>query len=68
MPTPTTSGVYYDVNELSSLNSSLKEQSDQMKQIDKEAQFQNKKVLQYSLLLIGVVATIFFFNKIVNKK
>ena len=68
MSTPTNSGVYYDINELSNLDSLLKEQNSQMEKIDKEKLFQNLKVLQYFLLLAGAVGTVFLFKKFINKK
>ena len=39
-----------------------------MDKIDLEKSVQNKKILQYGLVLTGVVLTLFLFNKLVNKK
>ena len=63
-----TSGLTYDTAEFSRLDDFLKNQQSQMDLIDKEKQFQNKKVLQYALLLAGATLTIFLFKMLITKK
>ena len=63
-----TSGKTYDVAEYGRLDAFIKEQQDEMDKIDLEKSVQNKKILQYGLVLTGVVLTLFLFNKLVNKK
>ena len=63
-----TSGKTYDVAEYGKLDAFIKEQQDEMDKIDLEKSVQNKKILQYGLVLTGVVLTLFLFNKLVNKK
>jgi hypothetical protein len=63
-----TAGRTYDTAEFGRLEDFLKNQQSQMDLIDKEKQFQNKKVLQYALLLAGVTLTIFLFQRLITKK
>lgn len=63
-----TSGLTYDTAEFSRLDEFLSNQQSQMDLIDKEKEFQNKKVVQYALLLAGAVLTIIMFKVLVDKK
>ena len=63
-----TSGKTYDVAEYGKLDAFIKEQQDEMDKIDLEKSVQNKKILQYGIVLTGVILTLFLFNKLVNKK
>ena len=63
-----TSGKTYDVAEYGRLDAFIKEQQDEMDKIDLEKSVQNKKILQYGLVLTGVVLTLFLFNRLVNRK
>ena len=63
-----TAGKTYDSAEFSRLESFMNEQQAQMDLIDKEKQFQNKKVVQYAIILAGVVATLMLFKTLVDKK
>jgi hypothetical protein len=63
-----TSGKTYDVAEYGRLDAFIKEQQGEMDKIDKEQSVQNKKILQYGLVLTGVVLTLFLFNRLVNRK
>jgi hypothetical protein len=63
-----TSGKTYDVAEYGRLDAFIKEQEDEMDKIDREQLVQNKKILQYGLVLTGVVLTLFLFNRLVNRK
>lgn len=63
-----TSGKTYDVAEYGRLDAFIKEQQDEMDKIDLEKSVQNKKILQYGIVLTGVVLTLFLFNRLVNRK
>jgi hypothetical protein len=63
-----TSGKTYDVAEYGRLDSFIKEQQGEMDKIDLEKSVQNKKILQYGLILTGVVLTLYLFSKLVNRK
>jgi hypothetical protein len=63
-----TAGKTYDVAEYSRLDSFFQEQEQEMQKIDLEKSFQNKKILQYGLILTGVVVSIYVFSRLVNKK
>jgi len=63
-----TAGKTFDSAEFSRLESFLSNQQSQMDLIDKEKQAQNKKVVQYSLLLAGAVLTLILFKVLVDKK
>jgi hypothetical protein len=63
-----TSGKTYDVAEYGKLDAFIKEQQDEMDKIDLEKSVQNKKILQYGIVLTGVVLTLFLFNRLVNRK
>lgn len=63
-----TSGKTYDVAEYGRLDAFIKEQQDEMDKIDLEKSVQNKKILQYGIVLTGVILTLFLFNRLVNRK
>lgn len=63
-----TSGKTYDTQEYSRLDAFIKEQQSEMDKIDKEKSVQNKKILQYTLVLTGVVVTLYAFSRLVNRK
>jgi len=63
-----TSGKTYDVAEYGRLDAFIKEQQDEMDKIDLEKSVQNKKILQYGIVLTGVVVTLYLFNRLVNRK
>jgi hypothetical protein len=62
-----TSGKTYDVAEYGKLDLFFDEQEAEFKKIDLEKSFQNKKILQYGLILIGVVVSLYGFSRLVNK-
>ena len=68
MAVSNTSGKTYDVAEYGRLDAFIKEQQDEMDKIDREQSVQNKKILQYGIVLTGVVLTLFLFNRLVNRK
>jgi hypothetical protein len=68
MSVSNTSGKTYDTGEYSRLDSFLKEQQDEMTKIDKEKSVQTVKIVQYVMVLTGVVLTLFWFSNLVNKK
>ena len=68
MSVSNTSGKIYDVGEVPRLEAFIKEQQDEMDKIDLEKSVQNKKILQYGIVLTGVILTLFLFNKLVNRK
>lgn len=63
-----TSGKTYDTQEYSRLDAFIKEQQAEMDKIDLEKSVQNKKILQYTLILTGVVVTLYAFSRLVNRK
>jgi len=63
-----TSGKTYDVAEYGRLDAFIKEQQAEMDKIDLEKSVQNKKILQYGIVLTGVVVTLYLFNRLVNRK
>jgi hypothetical protein len=63
-----TAGKTYDVAEFGRLDAFIKEQQEEMDRIDLEKSFQNKKILRYTLLLTGVVVTLYAFSRLVNRK
>jgi hypothetical protein len=68
MSVSNTSGKTYDTGEYSRLDAFLKEQQDEMTKIDKEKSVQTVKIVQYVMVLTGVVLTLFWFSNLVNKK
>ena len=63
-----TSGKIYNVSEYGTLKNLLKEQEAEFQKIDAEKSIQNKKILQYVLVLTGAVVSLFIFSVLVNKK
>ena len=68
MSVSNTAGKTYDTQEYSRLDAFLKEQQDEMNKIDREKSFQTKKIVQYAMVLTGVVLSLYFFSTMVNKK
>lgn len=63
-----TAGRKYDTAEFSRVDDFLIQQQAQMDLIDKEKENQNKKVVQYALLLLGASLTLFLFQRLILKK
>jgi len=63
-----TSGKTYDVGEFGRLDIFFDEQEAEFKKIDLEKSVQNTKLLQYGLVLTGVVLSLYTFSRLVNKK
>jgi hypothetical protein len=63
-----TSGKTYDTQEYSRLDSFIKEQQAEMDKIDKEKSVQTTKIVQYAMILTGIVLTLYAFSSLVNKK
>ena len=63
-----TSGKTFDVAEYGRLDAFFDEQEAEFKKIDLEKSVQNKKILQYVLVLTGVVVSLYAFSRLVNKK
>jgi len=63
-----TAGKTYDSQEYSRLDAFLKEQQDEMNKIDKEKSVQTTKIIQYAMVLTGVVLSLYWFSRMVNKK
>ena len=61
-------GKIYDISEYPRLDAFLKEQQDVMDKIDNEKSFQTTKIVQYAMVLTGVVLSLYFFSRLVNKK
>jgi hypothetical protein len=61
-------GKIYDISEYPRIDAFLKEQQDVMDEIDKEKSFQTTKIIQYAMVLTGVVLSLYWFSKMVNKK
>ena len=61
-------GKIYDISEYPRIDAFLKEQQDVMDKIDKEKSVQTTKIVQYAMLLTGVVLSLYFFYRLVNKK
>jgi hypothetical protein len=68
MTVSNTSGKTYDVAEYGKLDLFFDEQEAEFKKIDLEKSFQNKKILQYVLVLTGAVVSLYIFSVLVNKK
>jgi len=62
-----TSGKTYDVAEYGRLDAFFKEQEEEFKKNDLEKSVQNKKILQYTLILTGVVVSLYAFSRLINK-
>ena len=63
-----TAGKTYDIGEYGRLKTTVKEQQDEMDKIDKEKFVQINKIVQYTMVLTGVVFSLYYFNRLVNKK
>jgi len=63
-----TSGKTYDTQEYSRLDTFIKEQQSEMDKIDKEKSVQTKKIIQYSVILAGVVLSLYGFSRLINRK
>lgn len=61
-------GKTYDSQEYSRLDAFIKEQQDEMDKIDREKSVQTKKIVQYAMVLTGVVLSLYWFSRMVNKK
>jgi hypothetical protein len=61
-------GKIYDVEEYGRIDAVLNEQQDIMNEIDKEKSFQTIKIIQYAVVLTGVVISLYWFSRMVNKK
>jgi hypothetical protein len=61
-------GKTYDSQEYSRLDAFIKEQQDEMDKIDREKSVQTKKIVQYAVVLTGVVISLYWFSRMVNKK
>jgi hypothetical protein len=68
MSVSNTAGKIYDISEYPRLDAFLKEQQDVMDKIDNEKSFQTTKIIQYATVLTGVVLTLYWFSRMVNKK
>jgi hypothetical protein len=68
MAVSNTSGKTYDTAEYGRLDAFIKEQQEEMDKIDLEKSVQNKKILQYGIVLTGVVLTLYLFSRLVNRK
>lgn len=63
-----TAGKTYDSQEYSRLDAFIKEQQDEMDKIDREKSVQMTKIIQYAMVLTGVVLSLYWFSRMVNKK
>ena len=63
-----TSGKIYDVSELPRLKDFLEKQEIEFQKIDAEKSIQNKKILQYVLVITGAVVSLYVFSRLVSKK
>lgn len=61
-------GKVYDSGELGRIESLLKTQESMLQQVDKEKEFSDKKVLQYTLAVAGIIVLLVGFKFIVDKK
>ena len=61
-------GKTYDSQEYSRLDAFIKEQQDEMDKIDREKSVQTTKIIQYAMVLTGVVLSLYWFSRMVNKK
>lgn len=68
MAVSNTSGKIYDIAEYGRLEDTLKELDTELEKIELEKSVQNKKIIQYGLLLTGVVVSLYVFSVLVNKK
>jgi hypothetical protein len=63
-----TAGKTYDTQEYSRLDAFIKEQQSEMEKIDREKSVQNTKIVQYAMILTGIVLSLYVFSRLVNKK
>jgi hypothetical protein len=68
MSVSNTAGKTYDTEEYKRLDAFLKEQQSEMNKIDNEKSVQTTKIVQYAMVLTGVVLSLYFFYRLVNKK
>jgi hypothetical protein len=68
MSVTNSAGKIYDISEYPRLNAFLNEQQDVMDEIDKEKSVQTTKIIQYAMVLTGVVISLYWFSSMVNKK
>ena len=68
MSVSNTAGKTYDVAEYGRINAVLNEQQSIMDEIEKEKSFQTTKIIQYAVVLTGVVISLYWFYRMVNKK
>ena len=61
-------GKIYDVEEYGRINAVLNEQQKIMDEVEKEKSFQTTKIIQYAMVLTGVVLSLYWFSRMVNKK
>ena len=61
-------GKIYDVSEYGRINAVLNEQQKIMDEVEKEKSFQTTKIIQYAMVLTGVVISLYWFSRMVNKK
>ena len=62
-----TSGKTYDSQEYSRLDSFIKEQQAEMEKIDLEKSVQTKKIVQYAMILTGIVVSLYVFSRLIKK-
>ncbi len=63
-----TAGKTYDTQEFSRLDDFIKEQQSEMEKIDREKSVQTTKIVQYAMVLTGIVLSLYWFSSLVNKK
>lgn len=68
MSVSNTSGKTYDVAEYGRLEDTFNQLNLDLEKIDREKSVEDKKILQYVIVLTGFVFTLYLFNRLVNKK
>jgi hypothetical protein len=63
-----TSGRIYDSAEFNRLELFMKEQDELFKKEELSKSVQTTKIVQYAMVLTGVVVTLYAFSRLVNKK
>jgi hypothetical protein len=63
-----TAGKTYDTQEYNRLDAFIKEQQSEMEKIDREKSVQTTKIVQYTMILTGIVLSLYVFSRLVNKK
>lgn len=61
------SGKTYNSQEYSRLDSFIKEQQAEMEKIDLEKSVQTKKIVQYAMILTGIVVSLYVFSRLIKK-